>query len=43
MKRPNHALPTVFNNLFFEDNFNMDSLGSDWTLVKYQADKIENC
>lgn len=32
---------TVFNNLFFEDHFDKDSLSSDWSLVKYPADKIE--
>jgi len=31
----------VFNNLFFEDKFDKDTLSSDWTLVKYPADKIE--
>ncbi|NDC31370.1 MAG: hypothetical protein EBZ58_10630 [Bacteroidetes bacterium] len=33
--------PNVFNNLFYEDKFDAVSLSSDWTLVKYPADKIE--
>lgn len=40
-EKPKSVISIVFNNLFFEDKFDAESLSSDWTLVKYPADKIE--
>lgn len=40
-KRNDSVPQTEFNSLFFEDRFDVDTLSSDWSLVKYPADKIE--